>query len=72
MENNTAMRLELPQEINDLILEYKRALKRNTGQNKNKDAIILEVLENNAETLRQKINRLNADWANFQMQKVKR
>lgn len=62
MAETTTMRLELPQELNDLILDYKRALKRNTGKAPNKDTIILEILDNNAATLRQKLKRLDAEY----------
>lgn len=60
--DSAKMRLELPAEMNDLILAYKRALKRNTGATKNKDEIILEILENQMATLKQKIVRLDAEY----------
>lgn len=62
MAEKTTMRLELPQELNYLILAYKRALKRNTGVTKNKDQIILEVLNNNAAAIRQKVKKLDAEY----------
>lgn len=58
----TAMRLYLPAEMNDLILRYKRALKRNTGTAKNKDEIILEILESRMPTIEAKLRRLDADY----------
>lgn len=63
-EKSTQMRLELPPEINALLLAYKRALKRNTGKTVNKDAIILGILEGHVSTLKEKVRRLDSEYAN--------
>lgn len=72
MEEKTesaSMRLTLTAEMNDLLLRYKRALKRNTGQTKNKDVIILEILENQKSTIEAKLKRLDAQY-NANMKKL--
>lgn len=60
--DSAKMRLELPAEMNDLILRYKRALKRNTGKTKNKDEIILEILDGQKATIEAKLRRLDAEY----------
>ena len=69
MEETKKMRLTLTAEMNDLLLRYKRALKRNTGQTKNKDSIILEILETGMTTIRAKLKRLDAEY-NASMKKL--
>jgi len=54
--------ITIPEEINDLLLDYKRALKRNTGSNRNKDELILDAVNAYAPTLRQRMKRLNAEY----------
>lgn len=54
--------IEIPEEINALLLDYKRALKRNTGSNRNKDELILDAVNAYAPTLRQRMKRLNAEY----------
>lgn len=54
--------IEIPDEINALLLDYKRALKRNTGANKNKDELILDAVMAYVSTLRQRLKRLDAEY----------
>jgi hypothetical protein len=61
---STQMRLNLSPEINALLLAYKRALKRNTGKTVNKDAIILGILEGHVSTLKEKVRKMDAEYAN--------
>jgi hypothetical protein len=63
-EKSTQMRLELPPEINDALLAYKRSLKRLTGRNVNKDELILSILKSRIPTLKEKVRRMDADYAN--------
>lgn len=54
--------ITIPEEINDLLLDYKRALKRNTGSNRNKDETILDAIMAYESTLRQRLKKLNSDY----------
>lgn len=54
--------ITIPEEINDLLLDYKRALKRNTGSNRNKDELILDAVNAYAPVLRQRLKKLNAEY----------
>mgnify|MGYP001342089922 CR=1 FL=1 len=54
--------ITVPKEINDLLLDYKQALKRSTGNKKNKDETILDAVMAYAPTLRQRMKRLDAEY----------
>lgn len=56
------MRLELPAALNEALLAYKRALKRFTGKNVNKDEIILSILNGRVATLKEKTRKMNAAY----------
>lgn len=62
MKEEIKVLITIPAEINELLLDYKRALKRNTGANKNKDELILECVNAYAPTLRQRLKKLNAEY----------
>ena len=62
MKEEIKVLITIPAEINDLLLAYKRALKRNTGSNRNKDELILDAVNAYAPTLRQRMKRLNAEY----------
>lgn len=62
MKEEIKVLITIPAEINDLLLAYKRALKRNTGSNKNKDGLILDAVNAYAPTLQQRLKRLNAEY----------
>lgn len=54
--------ITVPTEINDLLLDYKQALKRSTGNKKNKDETILDAIMAYESTLRQRLKKLNSDY----------
>lgn len=62
MKEEKKVLITIPEEINALLLAYKRALKRNTGGNKNKDGIILDAVNAYVPTLQQRLLALNAEY----------